>query len=366
MNPFGLTTHITRRSTSVGASHARAEAGRRRSQDWAGKCYGACAALFVLGVLWVGVVAAQEEGAPCDDDRRCTTDDRIVDGVCTGTAYSCHDGLDCTNDLCDGAGGCRHFIASGYCLIDERCYERDARASENACRVCDPSFSNVQWHEPSGRPCLGGVCRDGGCVVSLNVQRRGTGSGVILGKRMLCDRECSFELPAGTKVRLTAEAARGSRFDGWAGACTGAGECLIEMSVGASVVANFVRKTPAAPPVQLIVEKVGDGVVTSFPSGVDCGEHCWHTFTHGTTVTLYATPIKGMEFKGWRGGCRGNSRECSVELRAAQMVSAEFGEPRRRRFGARLESHEGVEARPVPASAIDDGDQDDLVGPPAP
>ncbi len=267
----------------------------------------------------------------CDDGRRCTANDRLIDGACTGEAYSCHDDLDCTNDLCDGAGGCRHFIASGYCLIDEQCHQEDATLKGNACRVCDPNHSNVAWHAPSGRPCLGGVCRDGSCMVNLSVHRRGSGSGVVLGRRMLCDSDCRVELPSGTRVRLTAEASRGSQFEGWSGACTGAAECVIVMSAASTVAANFTRKAPSAPPVQLIVEKTGNGVVTSFPAGVDCGEHCWHTFAHGTMVTLYATPLKGMEFRGWNGGCHGRSRECSVELRAAQMVSADFGKPRRRR-----------------------------------
>jgi hypothetical protein len=192
---------------------------------------------------------------------------------------------------------------------------------------------------------------------------------VVLGKRMLCDRDCSFELPSGTRVRLTAEPARGSEFEGWSGSCAGAGECVVELAVGATVYANFIRKVPVAPPVQLIVEKAGEGVITSFPSGVDCGEHCWHTFTHGATVTLYATPIKGMEFKGWQGGCRGKSRECSVELRAAQMVSAEFGPPRRRRVGPRGPAPELLSGAPkagelarAPAAAH----PEDLEGPPFP
>jgi hypothetical protein len=166
---------------------------------------------------------------------------------------------------------------------------------------------------------------------------------------MLCDRDCSYALASGTRVRLTAEAASGSRFEGWSGACAGAGECVVELAAGTNVYANFARKSGAAPPVQLIVENAGDGVITSFPAGVDCGEHCWHTFSHGTTVTLYATPIKGMEFKGWHGGCHGRSRECSLELRAAQMVTAEFGKPRRRHFAPGRVEPSAPDAQEAPA-----------------
>jgi hypothetical protein len=195
----------------------------------------------------------------------------------------------------------------------------------NGCRICNPSHSNTDWESASGRPCLGGVCRDGRCTVMLSVRTKGSGSGVILGRRLLCDHDCEVELIAGARAHLSAEPSRDSVFEGWSGACSGSGDCVLEMTVATRVFANFSRKTPSTPPVQLIVETDDSGVVTSFPAGVDCGLHCWHTFPHGTTVTLYATPRKGMQFKGWGGACRGRMRECSFELRAAQMISARFG-----------------------------------------
>lgn len=307
--------------------------------------------------------AAEAEAPMCDDGKRCTANDRLVDETCSGTAYSCHDGLTCTNDLCDGSGGCRHFVASGYCLIDEQCFASNDSEKGNSCRVCDPSHSNLGWYAPSGRPCLGGVCREGSCMVSLNIQRRGPGAGVVLGRRLLCDKDCTFEIQSGARVRLTAEPARGSEFEGWTGACTGAAECVVEMSAGETVFANFTRAGPEAPPVQLIIERLGRGVVTSFPPGVDCGQHCWHTFSHGTTVTLYATPIKGMEFRGWKGGCHGRSRECSVELRAAQMVSAQFATARRHHIPVARSVPPPSESSP---GAFETVEIQEVYGPPVP
>jgi hypothetical protein len=334
---------------------------------------GAVAALSVVLVGLAPVYARAADGDRCDDGQACTSDDRIVDGRCRGEPYRCDDGLSCTRDTCDGAGGCRHELEADHCLIDGGCHAGGSSDAKNPCRVCEPSHSVDAWDAPSGRPCLGGVCRNGRCNVTLSVQTKGAGSGVVLGKRMLCDDECDVELPVGTRVHLSAEPSRDSQFEGWGGACSGTGGCVLEMRTGSHVFASFGRRAPAAPPVQLIVETEGDGIVTSFPAGVDCGSHCWHTFPHGTTVTLYATPRKGMQFRGWRGGCRGRSRECSVELRVAQMISARFGRPlpARRRPGS-AEPRPGVVRPGGPRSSSDEpGSREraaavEIAGPPAP
>jgi len=210
--------------------------------------------------------------------------------------------------------------------------------------------------------------------VTLGVRTKGSGSGIVLGKRMLCDSECEVDVPSGTRVHLTAEPARDSQFEGWSGACSGTGDCVLEMSIGTRVFASFARRAPSAPPVQLIVETEGEGVVTSFPAGVDCGAHCWHTFPHGTTVTLYATPRNGMHFRGWRGACHGRARECSVELRVAQMISARFATPvapRRATPSAPPHRHERRDSA-GPHSGIhelgrgDSASAEGFVGPPPP
>lgn len=46
-------------------------------------------------------------GASCDDNNACTHTDRCNGaGGCQGTSYSCNDGDLCTQDVCDGLGGC--------------------------------------------------------------------------------------------------------------------------------------------------------------------------------------------------------------------------------------------------------------------
>jgi hypothetical protein len=48
-------------------------------------------------------------GATCNDGNACTRTDRCNGtGGCAGTAYSCNDNNRCTQDTCDGAGGCSY------------------------------------------------------------------------------------------------------------------------------------------------------------------------------------------------------------------------------------------------------------------
>ncbi|MBM4371991.1 MAG: hypothetical protein FJ098_10070, partial [Deltaproteobacteria bacterium] len=45
-------------------------------------------------------------GGECTDGDACTAGDHCVQGTCTGQAVTCDDGNPCTDDSCDGLGGC--------------------------------------------------------------------------------------------------------------------------------------------------------------------------------------------------------------------------------------------------------------------
>ena len=57
--------------------------------------------------------------------------------------------------------------------------------------------------------------------VRLTVRRAGTGRGTVTGTGIRCGSRCSATITLGTVVKLTASAARGSRFVRWSGGCTG-------------------------------------------------------------------------------------------------------------------------------------------------
>src|SRR5207248_3206571 len=108
---------------------------------------------------------------------------------------------------------------------------------------------------------------------------------------------------------------------GWSGACTGsAAVCDITMDGAKSVTATF------APLFTLSVGVSGSGVVTSSPSGIDCGATCSAPYVFNSVVRLTATAAAGSVFIGWSNDC-GSSTDgttCDVLMNSARLVTATF------------------------------------------
>ena len=116
--------------------------------------------------------------APCDDGAACTQADRCgAAGVCAGTPYDCADGVPCSDDRCDGAGGCDHPVAVGACLVEGACVSEGAAAPGASCLRCDPAEDPHAWSPgggdvlcDDGDPCTSGDACDGLlCVGSVRV-----------------------------------------------------------------------------------------------------------------------------------------------------------------------------------------------------
>ncbi len=75
----------------------------------------------------------------------------------------------------------------------------------------------------------------------------------------------------------------------------------------------------------LSISKDGDGsgVVTSNPSGIDCGATCSASFT-GIPVILTATPVSGSVFTRWSGGGCSGTGSCQLQMSSDQSVTATF------------------------------------------
>jgi subtilisin family serine protease len=75
----------------------------------------------------------------------------------------------------------------------------------------------------------------------LAVSLRGAGKGVVVSAPdgIDCGSRCDAEYASGTRVTLSANAARGSRFTRWGGACAGRGPCTVDLRSAASVTASF-------------------------------------------------------------------------------------------------------------------------------
>ena len=104
--------------------------------------------------------APQCAGSNCGDDG--------CGGTCwKGQGTECSDGLECTDDQC-ASGVCRHTLQSGFCVIDNVCYEKDNQNIDDDCQLCDPIKSTTEWsNSKDGILCNNqtGTCRDGRCCV---------------------------------------------------------------------------------------------------------------------------------------------------------------------------------------------------------
>jgi hypothetical protein len=84
------------------------------------------------------------DGLACDDNNACTKGDSCKQGMCVGQLYSCNDGLSCTTDSCDGAGGCNQVLHPTFCLIEKVCYP-SGETDPTGCKICDVAVSQHDW-----------------------------------------------------------------------------------------------------------------------------------------------------------------------------------------------------------------------------
>lgn len=162
-------------------------------------------------------------------------------------------------------------------------------------------------------------------LYTLSVYHTGTGTGTVssVPAGIDCDLMCVAGLNGGAVVTLTATPDPGSTFAGWLGAgCIGTSECVITMDASKSVTAVF----SAASQPMLVVNKTGNGtgLVTSVPTGIDCGPTCAAGFSPGVIVTLTATATNYSTFMGWSGASCSGTGTCSVTMDAAKSVTATF------------------------------------------
>jgi parallel beta-helix repeat protein len=97
------------------------------------------------------------------------------------------------------------------------------------------------------------------------------------------------------------------------------------------LLANAIIVEPGGPgqpwPFTLTVEKAGDGIVTSDPGGIFCGEDCTEVYDDGTVVTLTAHPGVKSYLASWSGDCSGTGLTTQVTMDADKTCTATFGYP---------------------------------------
>jgi hypothetical protein len=132
-----------------------------------------------------------------------------------------------------------------------------------------------------------------------------------------CPPACAIPWDDGSSVTLEAQAAAGSRFLGWTGACSGTASCQLRMDAAKDVGAQFAGEFA------LTVRVTGAGTVTSRPAGIACPRTCSTQFAEGAAVRLTAKAQKGSKFTGWTGACSGKG-VCRVRLAGSRTVRATF------------------------------------------
>lgn len=122
-------------------------------------------------------VNMNDDNNTCTDGNPCTHNDLCSSGTCTGTPYSCNDGLNCTSDTCNGDNTCTNKIISDRCLIEGVCYTHEDDDPANECRWCLTSNSQTEWvYKANGAACTddGLDCTDdicsgsGSCIHNVN------------------------------------------------------------------------------------------------------------------------------------------------------------------------------------------------------
>lgn len=175
-------------------------------------------------------------------------------------------------------------------------------------------FSNINAHDDCGA----------GSPV-LTVTKTGAGAGRVTSNPagIDCGVDCAESYKLNTVVTLTAAPHAGSTFTGWSGCATNPTPqtCTVTLDSDKVVTASFGRPT-------LTVFKAGSGggLVTSSPTGINCGVECAETYYANTTakVTLTAAPYAGSTLAGWSGACSGAAATCTVTMSASRSVTARF------------------------------------------
>jgi hypothetical protein len=135
-----------------------------------------------------------------------------------------------------------------------------------------------------------------------------------------CANSCTAQFPQNSSVTLTAIPAAGFSFQGWSGACTGAGVCALTMDTNKSITAIFVTS------VTLTVIVNGPGSVQSSLNQINCPTLCSATFPTGATLFLFAYPSTTPPslFNNWSNGPCSGSGACQVTLTGNLSVTANF------------------------------------------
>jgi hypothetical protein len=151
-----------------------------------------------------------------------------------------------------------------------------------------------------------------------------SGRGTVTASGIACPADCTENYALNTVVTLQAVPASGWSFDRWASGCDSVvgDRCTVTLSQARNVSAVFV----SVPNLQFIltVTRDGEGFGRVSGTGINCGLTCEEVYPGGTSITLTATPLQGMQFVEWTGCDAINADQCTVTMDEFRNVTAVF------------------------------------------
>jgi hypothetical protein len=138
----------------------------------------------------------------------------------------------------------------------------------------------------------------------LTVRKAGAGAGSVTSvpAGIDCGLTCTWGFDYSIPVALTATAAGGSQFEGWSGACEGAGSCSVTLDADRQVTATF---EPAQYTIAVSAQPAAGGVVGG-----------GGTYGYGATATVAAAANAGYTFVSWTEGGAEVSTDASYSFPA--------------------------------------------------
>ena len=296
-------------------------------------------------VVWDSVVVAHEIGHAFGSAHTHSFDNPYVGSSAGGAIDCCYAdarGTQCTAQI---GGRYRHGVLPGIASITGGSAGSGAGTIMSYCHLLSGNMSNLSFnfgtnHTRGVNPWrVASVLQSSAqtnlpldSVVqnfALSVSRQGSGSGAVSSTPVgiACGTSCSANFAAGTQVTLAAQAAAGSSFTGWSGACSGtASSCSVSMDSARSVTASFTA-APIQRLITLTKSGTGSGNVTSSPSGLSCAADCGiasSSFASNSAVMLVPQAATGSTFTGWSGACSGTGN-CSIAAgTSSASVTASF------------------------------------------
>lgn len=140
---------------------------------------------------------------------------------------------------------------------------------------------------------------------------------------LLCPPTCDAVFASGTRVTLEGMS---SGVSWWSGCVGVADRCTLIVDAPTIIRAAALPDRDRITGIGLNVSVSGPGSVAG-PS-ISCGAGrpgpCTGLFRTHETVRLRAVPARGARFLGWRGFCNGRRTLCTVPIRTASVVYAQF------------------------------------------